>query len=194
MRTRDPRAYPFSVAAFVASIFGLLFLRRTRAQLDELRRLHRPFSARVPNQLPVRELLPVRDSSTIGPDDTFDVLGFRSGKILIGNVSNGQVLASKDVVIEMPAGTTDVVASMKGFTVAFGETLADNETITLVDHHLGVQVAEVGVHEVGQNSVTLRAVMLLRDINGDDRWTGWIIAQVIFLARRSSTPSSTANG
>jgi hypothetical protein len=136
----------------------------------------------------------VRDSSTIGPTDTFDVLGFRSEKILVGNFSNGQVLASKDVVVEMPAGTTDVLASMKGFAVAFGETLADNETITFVDHHLGLQFAEVGVHEIGQNSATLRAFMLLRDINGDDRWTGWIIAQVIFLARRSSTPGPQSTG
>jgi hypothetical protein len=192
MRTgrRDFTPYALSASAFAASVFGLLLLRQARAQLDELLRRHDPFLARLPDPQAFREISAVAAPPPSAPAGTFDVLGFHSEKLIMGNFSNGRTDAVRDVLLEMPPGTTDVLAMMKGFVLAYGQTEADNETIQPTDdHHLAVEAADVGVLlplDFGQNKATIRAVMLLRDADPADRWTGWILFQVIFLGHRTS--------
>ena len=53
----------------------------------------------------------------------------------------------------------------------------------IVDHHLAVEYANVRVQEIGARNAILRGTMILRDDNGDDRWTGWINAVAIYWVR-----------
>ncbi|HET9756800.1 MAG TPA: hypothetical protein VFP66_09885 [Candidatus Limnocylindrales bacterium] len=65
-----------------------------------------------------------------------------------------------------------MIAFMRGWLAGYAETTSSETSMRdLVDHHLGVAYLNVRVWEVGQRTATLRAAMLLRDVNGDDPWT-----------------------
>lgn len=120
-----------------------------------------------------------------GEEDPFErliVLGFRTDIFFTINAADGTDFGVQDVVVEIPDRTTRVLAFMRGWLLGFAETASDEVTIRdIVDHHLGVGYANVAVREVGVREATLRGIMILRDINGDDRWTGWINAVAIYL-------------
>ena len=121
----------------------------------------------------------------IGDEDPFEtliVLGYKDDVYFTINRTDGTDWASQDVVVEIPEGTTRVIAFMRGWLAGYAETTSSETSIRdLVDHHLGVAYLNVRVREVGQRTATLRAAMLLRDINGDDPWTGWVNAVAIYM-------------
>lgn len=166
-------------------------VRDLQQRLTRLEQAHAPAKKRkVTSQLSLEKLAKLLgdDSEARIKNDATDpferliVLGFNDSVLFTINRSNGEDFGVQDVTIEIPDGTTRVLAFMRGWLLGFAETASDELTVRgIVDHHLGVEYANVRVQEVGVRTATIRAVMLLRDINGDDRWTGWVNAVVIYL-------------
>lgn len=110
------------------------------------------------------------------------VMGFKTDIFLTVNASDGEDFAFIDEVIEIPRGTTQVLAFLRGWYLGFGKTSSDGVTIESDgDHHYGIGYARVTVLDVGDTIATIRGELILRDKNGDDRWTGGINAVVIYL-------------
>jgi hypothetical protein len=81
-------------------------------------------------------------------------------------------------------GTTHVVAFLRGWMLAFGEIEIQRDEATtrhFTDRHLGLATVNVRVRSVGVQTATIRAAMLLRDDNGEDRWTGLVYAVALFM-------------
>ena len=74
------------------------------------------------------------------------MLGFRDDVFFTINRSDGTDFGVQDVTVEIPDGTTRVLAFMRGWLLGFAETGSDELTIRgIVDHHLGVEYANVRV-------------------------------------------------
>lgn len=117
------------------------------------------------------------------------ILGFRTLYIDLGNQSNGHNVVTKDFVIDVPAGTSYVLPSLIGFCLLFGKITVNPDgtesSVSVEDHHLGLEAMVVDVAALGGGTATLRAHAVLSDKNGDDKWSGIVYASVIFLGRSS---------
>jgi len=111
----------------------------------------------------------------------FIILGYDTEVVFVDNQPKGRTEAQQDVRIEIPSGTTKVIATTNAFVFGFGRRHPDQETYTVHDHHLGLQALQLYVHDLGDTSAVLTVRMLLRDKNGDDSWNGWVGVQLLFL-------------
>jgi len=114
------------------------------------------------------------------------ILGYRTLVITLDNQSNGDAVLTKDISIEIPTGTVRVLASLVGFSLVFGKATGSSlDSLSIEDHHLGAEAVAVEAFVVGSGTAILRVYALLRDKNGDDKWTGSVYASVIFMGDQS---------
>jgi hypothetical protein len=114
------------------------------------------------------------------------ILEHRDVILDLGNQPDGnQHGVIRDVTIVSPPGTTHVVPSLRGFFLMFGGVIrAPNGEIVALnakDHHLGYEALEIKAIRVSGQTATLRVSGVLRDKNGDDSWSGTVLASVLFL-------------
>jgi hypothetical protein len=113
------------------------------------------------------------------------ILGFTNNLLIqLANQANAPAFASGDAVVEMPAGTTQVLAFMQGWLLGFGQFSPDGQTFTSGDdHHVQLEAAIVEVSNIDfPNSLAvITALMILRDSGGDKQWVGEAFADVLFL-------------
>lgn len=189
-------AITIALIALLGSIFIWLRLKKVKATLAHLEQMHSSstagrvveFIAFPPVAAPPTELAPEDP-----PSGNRIILGFRNETIILENQSNGENLITKDISVEIPRGTTDVLPLISGFTVLFGEITKIKDPVVgafsygLEDHNFGfgevnIRVVEIGgVTEFGTVTATLQAQMLLRDADGDDEWAGWMHVHILFL-------------
>lgn len=166
-------------------------VRDLQQRLQELEQAHMPVGHRkLTKEINLEALArTLGDSSeariandVLDPFENLMILGYRDDVYFTLNRSNGTDFAVEDITLEIPDGTTRVLVFMRGWLLGFGETMSNEVSIRrIVDHHLALEYANVRVKEVGLRTATITAVMILRDVNGDDPWTGWINAVVVYL-------------
>jgi len=187
----------FGIVATAGVIVLAVLLARTRAAVDQLQRMHAPSARRV-----LREVsIPVGGAGIRGMGTTaltrsswtedswtedLIIRGYQFEIIVMDNYPDGKTIRTKDVTVTVPDGTLHVVASIRGFDLLFGELkeIVDGTLkFRIADHHLGFEHARIEVIELQGQTATLRVHMLLSDVNGDDKWTGLLIAHLLFLGR-----------
>lgn len=114
----------------------------------------------------------------IGP---FIILGFDTEVVYIENQDSGETVGQQDVEIQIPPDTRHVLCSISGFVLSFGERKADKETYEVGGHLMGLDYGQAWVSEVNPPTAILTSRMLRRDDNGNDRWTGTLAVNLIFL-------------
>jgi len=121
------------------------------------------------------------------PEDDFQkfvILGLAEGVIALDNYKKGKSQKIKEKTIDIPEGTTQMMVALKGFTLLFGKKSYEEGTamnMTVEDHHFGAQLALVDVVNIEGTKATLRASLLLRDDNGDDKWSGTVTYEALCL-------------
>jgi hypothetical protein len=130
--------------------------------------------------------LPDERSVIAEPAERLIILGHRDLTIDLGNQPDGNEHGViMNVTIETPPGTTRVVTSLRGFFLMFGSVIRDSGgtivALNAKDHHLGYEALSITVVGVGAGTATLSVGGVLRDKNGDDSWSGTLLATALFL-------------
>jgi hypothetical protein len=108
------------------------------------------------------------------------ILGGGSRSVSMFNQPNGENWTREQFDVEIPEGTTRILASLQSIQLGYGRVVSDS-FLRVEDHHFGFGGAEVLVLEVRRVSATIEVGMILRDDNADDRWTGQIGVNLLFL-------------
>ena len=175
-----------ALAGFVAVWFRLQTVKKI---VDHLEQIHESSERSKAVELKGLSLppftFPGEITSKAEAAERLIILGYSTQTIVLDNQSNGGRAARKFVTIAIPEGTTHVVPSLAGFVFVFGKILANQDgaifDLSVDDHHLGLESINIVVGEVGRTTATLGISMLLRDKNGDDRWSGVLNASILFL-------------
>lgn len=186
------------IATLGVIILAVLFARMRNA-LNHLQQMHGPFDRRELREVSIplgsASIREGRTESLARTSWTEDVWiedliirGYQFEVIIMDNYPDGKTSRTKDVTISVPEGTVHVVASIRAFNLLFGELKNidfDSGTVTwrISDHHLGYEEVRIQVIDLQGLNATVRATMCLRDYNGDDKWTGYMIAHLLFLGR-----------
>jgi hypothetical protein len=174
-----------AVAAAVAAGGNWLLLRRVRASTDHLVALHKTGARQAVNVAGLLSVEARRNQEDPPPAQRLTVIGTFDRRVIVNRrnfVQDRQ--ANERIVIELPLGTTEVLPYITGFAFVFGEILEAGQDLfeaQIVDHHLGLQMANVFVEKIEPDSATLRVLSALSDINGDDRWASIIQIHGLFL-------------
>jgi hypothetical protein len=107
------------------------------------------------------------------------ILGFSEESVDMFNQPNGEGFTTERFDVEIPEGTTRILSSLNSVQLGYGRV--SDSRLRVEDHHLGFEGADVDVVEVRRVSATIEVAMLLRDRNGDDRWSGRIGVSLLFL-------------
>jgi hypothetical protein len=166
-------------------------LRRVGQRIRHLEHIHASSTAREIVKLKGEDVLSLLERSggeaTLPFAPVFErlvILGFDRKVIYFENQPNGSGVVFKNATVEIPQGTTQVVPMLVGFGAWFGQVTVVSEdqfSPSFVDHHLGFEYVSVGVQEVSRVTATLAISALLRDINGDDPWSGVVVVRLLFL-------------
>lgn len=107
--------------------------------------------------------------------NSYIILGVKFTQILLDNQSNGEHIAEKEVIVEIPDETVHIVPLFMGFMRLFGEVTnrdLSNFEANVEDHHICQDYTSItGVINM-RGKATIKARMLLRDKNADDSWCG----------------------
>ena len=177
----------------LVALFGFIFiwvrLKKMKTTVDHLEQMHA--SSKVGKVVELKglssiPLAPLKEKPKgVSSFESLIILGFREEAIFIDNQSNGKKEAKKDISIEIPEGTIDVVPLVSGFDLFYGkiESIEENTSYhaRVSDHHLGFERVNIRVIEIGRVTATIQAQMWLCDDNQDDAWTGTMHAMILFL-------------
>lgn len=111
------------------------------------------------------------------------ILGYDRGEVMFDKPNGGQQ-AFETVEMEVPEGTSDVILIPTQHALSFGKMLEFTDTtfsIRLADHHHGFAYVSVSFLGIVRSRANIEVGLLLRDINGDDPWAGWVVFTALFL-------------
>lgn len=180
-----------ALVALIAIAAVWLRLQTIEKTVEQLEQRHEASQTTKTVDLEGLSLPPFRfPDKVFEPPEKLVILGYRSLTIDLGNQPDGNEHGViKNVTIDTPLGTTHVVASLKGFFLTFGAVIrnSDGDIVALSadDHHLGYEAVDISVVEVLTGKATLKAAGVLRDDNGDDRWSGTLVVSLLFLGPQS---------
>jgi hypothetical protein len=179
VNTRN-RLFAFSTAAVIAAL-GIRPIRRIGQLVSQSQ--GRGIARRNAVDLPTEAM--VRPGPLPEVFQRLVILGIRGELVDAFNQPNAlSGPFTKDVVVEIPEGTTQIFAAITGFFLSFGRVQAlggGAVNISPDDHHLGIEFAAVTVQEIGKVTATLRIFLMLTDDNGDDPWSGRVAIRLLFL-------------
>jgi hypothetical protein len=181
-------AIGIALVAIVGFVFAWLRLQRIMVTVDSLERIHKAATvAEAVNLTGLPSIAAPHDSSALQPlskPQRFIILGHKDENIFFDNFTKADAVVTKKIRRDIPEGTTKVVASIRGFILLFGKITSkeDNRPVFRInDHHLGLEWVNIIVVELTHTDVTLEAQIILRDVNGDDDWSGFLGVSILFL-------------
>jgi hypothetical protein len=113
------------------------------------------------------------------------ILGGAARGVSMFNQPNGENWTREQFDVEIPEGTTRIFATLQSIQLGYGRVVSDSQ-LRVEDHHFGFEGAMVNVLEVRRVSATIEVSMILRDDNADDRWTGVIGVNLLFLGKQAT--------
>src|SRR5215831_691358 len=174
-----------ALVALSAAVFLWVKVERLKADLTQIKSASPP-SQRVELALPDSVKAPPTDISPEPVSGNRIILGYRNDTIVIENQPDGANLFTKEIAVEIPKGTTDVIPVLSGYDLFFGVITKVVDPVSGIFSYgledtnfsfglVNLRVVKIGgVTEFGTVTATLQLQVLLRDRDGEDEWAGWV--------------------